>query len=99
MNKTTTLQVDESKSGLGAALFQDSRPIAMAPKALDDTQTSYMLNKYTTNVLHFSPCLWSATDTTLINHQSMCSLSWKIMGVPLLQRNLLIDAQFQITVT
>ena len=35
------LQVDASKSGLGAALIQEGRPVAMASKSLDGTQTNY----------------------------------------------------------
>ena len=42
MSKIITLQVDTSKSGLGAALFQDNRHIGMASKALDNTQSSNM---------------------------------------------------------
>ena len=34
VNKDLTLQVDASKTGLGATLFQDKHPIAMASKAL-----------------------------------------------------------------
>ena len=35
------MQVDASKYGLGTMLFQGNQPVAMASKALDNTQTSY----------------------------------------------------------
>ena len=41
VNKPITIQVDASKSGLGAALFQDNHPISLASKALDKTQQNY----------------------------------------------------------
>lgn len=41
VTQKTTLQVDASKSGLGATLFQNNQPIAMASKALDETQAGY----------------------------------------------------------
>ena len=41
VNKNITLQVDASKSGLGAVLMQEGHPIAMASKALDETQSNY----------------------------------------------------------
>ena len=41
MHKPLTLQVDASKSGLGATLFQDEKPKAMASKALNQTQNNY----------------------------------------------------------
>ena len=41
VEKPITLQVDASKSGLGAVLFQEGRPVAMASKALDCTQSNY----------------------------------------------------------
>ena len=40
-NKDLTLQVDACKSGLGAALFQDNRPIAYASKSLNTTEQNY----------------------------------------------------------
>ena len=41
VNEKITIQVDASKSGLGAAIMQNRRPIGMASKVLDDTQSSY----------------------------------------------------------
>ena len=41
VKKPITMQVDASKSGLGAALFQEGHPISLASKALDTTQQSY----------------------------------------------------------
>ena len=41
VNKDLTLQVHASKSGLGATLFQDKHPIAMASKTLDKAQSYY----------------------------------------------------------
>lgn len=40
-DKRVTLQVDASKYGLGAALFQDNRPIAYASKSLNKTEENY----------------------------------------------------------
>ena len=40
-NKPITIQVDASKFGLGAALFQDNHPVSVASKALDKTQQNY----------------------------------------------------------
>lgn len=40
-SKELTLQVDASKYGLGAALFQDSRPIAVASKSLTSSEVNY----------------------------------------------------------
>ena len=39
--KETTLQVDASKSGLGAVLLQDGRPVAYASRSLTDTEINY----------------------------------------------------------
>ena len=36
-----TIQVDASKSGLGAALLQNDKPIALASKALNEAQSKY----------------------------------------------------------
>ena len=41
VHEEVILQVDASKSGLGAALLQQGKPVAMASKALDDTQSNY----------------------------------------------------------
>ena len=41
VHEQTVLQVDASKSGLGATLMQKDHPIAMASKALNDTQINY----------------------------------------------------------
>ena len=41
VNEPITIQVDASKSGLGAAIIQCKRPVAMASKALDNTQANY----------------------------------------------------------
>ena len=41
VSKPITIQVDACKSGLGATLLQDGHPIAMASKALTDTQCAY----------------------------------------------------------
>ena len=40
-NKQITLQVDASKHGLGAVLFQDNKPIAYASKSLSKTEENY----------------------------------------------------------
>ena len=45
-DKPVTLQVDASKIGLGAAIFQDDVPVAYASKALTDTQNQW------TNIEH-----------------------------------------------
>ena len=39
--KTTTVQVDASQKGLGAALMQDGRPIAFASKSLSEVEQRY----------------------------------------------------------
>ena len=41
VTKPTTIQVDASKIGIGAALLQDGRPIAFASKALTETEQWY----------------------------------------------------------
>ncbi|KAK7088654.1 hypothetical protein V1264_022553 [Littorina saxatilis] len=41
VSKKTTIQVDASKIGVGAALLQDGKPIAFASKALTDTEQRY----------------------------------------------------------
>ena len=41
VNKHTTIQVDASQKGLGAALIQDNRPIAFASKSLTETEQRY----------------------------------------------------------
>ena len=41
VTKPVTLQVDASKTGLGAALLQEGKLIASGSKALDETQTKY----------------------------------------------------------
>ena len=39
--KPTTLEVDSSRKGLGAAILQDGQPVAFAPKALNLAQSNY----------------------------------------------------------
>ena len=39
--KPTTLEVDCSTKGLGAAILQDGQPVAFAPKALNSAQSNY----------------------------------------------------------
>lgn len=39
--KPLTLQVDASKHGLGAAIFQDKKPVAFASKSLNQTEQNY----------------------------------------------------------
>ena len=41
MTKETHLQVDASKSGLGAVLLQDNKPVAYASRSLTETETNY----------------------------------------------------------
>ena len=41
VNKPVTLQVDSSKSGIGAVISQDGHPVAYGSKALDQTQSNY----------------------------------------------------------
>ena len=45
VTKKIVLQVDACKSGLGAVLLQEDRPIALASKALDDAQSQYAVIK------------------------------------------------------
>ena len=45
VSKPITIQVDASKSGLGAVLIQNNHPISLASKALDSTQQSYSVIK------------------------------------------------------
>ncbi|XP_054769307.2 uncharacterized protein K02A2.6-like [Lytechinus pictus] len=40
-SKPTTIQVDASTRGLGAALLQEGKPVAFASKALTDTESRY----------------------------------------------------------
>ena len=40
-SKPTTLEVDSSMNGLGAALLQDGKPVAFASKSLTDTEKRY----------------------------------------------------------
>ena len=39
--KPVTLEMDASQKGVGAALFQNNRPVAFASKTLDQTQSNY----------------------------------------------------------
>ena len=39
--KPTTLKVDSSTKGLGAAILQDGQPVAFASKALNSAQSNY----------------------------------------------------------
>ena len=39
--KPTTLEVDSSTKGLGAAILQDGQPVAFASKALNSAQSNY----------------------------------------------------------
>ena len=41
VNKPSVIQVDASKTGLGAALLQEGKPITFASKALTDTEQRY----------------------------------------------------------
>ena len=40
-HKPVTLQVDASKTGIGAVVLQDGKPVAYASKALTGTQEAY----------------------------------------------------------
>ena len=41
VQKETTLEVDASKHGLGAALMQEGKPVAYASKSLNPTELDY----------------------------------------------------------
>ena len=41
-HKPVTLQVDASKTGIGAVVVQDGKPVAHASKALTATQEAYI---------------------------------------------------------
>ena len=41
MKKPIILQVDASKHGLGAALFQEEKPVAFTSKSLNTTEQNY----------------------------------------------------------
>ena len=59
--KKITLQVDASKSGLGAAIFQESKPVAFASISVTSTEQNYPQIEREQNC---TQCYLAATDFT-----------------------------------
>lgn len=94
--KPTTIEVDSSLQGLGAALLQEGKPIAFASKSLSDTEKRYAnIERELLSVVfgceRFHTYIYGKDVTILSDHKSLENITQKdISKAPLrLQRMLL----------
>ena len=95
-HKEITLEVDASKSGLGAAIFQEGKPVAFASKSLTPTEEKYaQIEKELYAVLfgcrRFHQYLYGQEITVRTDHKPLESITKKALATapPRLQRMLL----------
>ena len=94
--KEITLEVDASKSGLGAAIFQEGKSVAFASKSLTPTEQNYAhIEKELYAVLfgcrRFHQYLYGQEITVRSDHKPLESITKKALATapPRLQRMLL----------
>ena len=94
--EATTVEVDSSMKGLGAALIQNGRAVAFASKALTKTVTNYSnIERECLAVVHgihrFHTYLYGSTFKVISDHKPLQSIFSKLLHAapPRLQRMLL----------
>jgi len=94
--KPITLQVDASKHGLGATLFQEDKSVAFAPKSLNKTEQNYAQREKELYAIlfgcrRFHQYLYGHKLTVQSDHKPLESIMRKPLSVapPRLQRMLL----------
>ena len=104
--KATTLQVDASQNGLGAALMQEGRPIAYASKSLTSCERNYaQIEKELFAILfgcrRFHHYLYGRKVTIESDHKPLIPIFKKPLhsAPPRLQRMLLQLANYDLEVT
>ena len=105
-HKPTTLEVDSSLNGLGAALIQDGKPIAFASKSLTDTETRYAnIEREMLAVVfaceRFHTYIYGKEITVQSDHKPLETIQLKNIAKapPRLQRMLLRIQPYQCTIT
>ena len=95
-SKEVTLQVDASKKGLGAVMFQDGKPVAFASKALNACEQRYaQIEKELYTILfdceRFHHYVYGRTINVKSDHKPLESVMKKLLcsAPPRLQRMLL----------
>ena len=104
--KDITLQVDASKSGVGATLLQEGKPVAFASKALNETQQRYaQIEKECYAILFacekFHEYIYGRQVTVQSDHKPLESIMKKPLyaAPPRLQRMLLRLQRYDLKVT
>ena len=94
--KKTTIQVDASQKGLGAALIQDGKPVAFASKALTETEKRYAniereLLAVVFGCTRFHTYIYGAQFTVESDHKPLENIQHKSLAntPPRLQRMML----------
>ena len=95
-SKTSTIQSDASKKGLGAVLLQDNKPVIYASRALTETEQRYSnIERELLSVVfaleRFHHYIYGYTATVQTDHKPLVSV-WKksiVCNSPRLQRLLL----------
>ena len=103
--KDVTLEVDASQCGLGAALLQDSKPVAYASKSLTSTEQQYaQIEKEMYAILfgreHFHQYIYGRHITVVTDHKPLESITKKpVAAAPArLQRMMLRIQKYGMTV-
>ncbi|RUS85701.1 hypothetical protein EGW08_006577 [Elysia chlorotica] len=105
-HKPTTLEVDSSLNGLGAALIQDGKPIAFASKSLTETEARYAnIEREMLAVVfaceRFHTYIYGKEVTVQSDHKPLETIQLKNIAKapPRLQRMLLRIQPYQCTIT
>ena len=103
-SKTSTVQSDASKKGLGAVLLQDNKPVIYASRALTETEQHYLnieqeLLSVVLALERFHHYIYGYTATVQTDHKPLVSV-WKSMvcNSPRLQRLLLRLSQYDVNI-
>ena len=93
--KPTTLEVDSSMKGLGAAILQNGQPVAFAPKALNSAQSNYPnidqeMLAVVFGINHFHTYLYGHPFQVITDHKPLEMIAKKplLRALPRLQRML-----------
>ena len=98
-SKDTTLEVDASMKGLGAAIIQDGKPVAFGSKALDDTQSRYSnIEREMLAVVygceHFHTFLYGKCFNVVTDHKPLITICQKsIHAAPARLQRMLLRTQ------
>ena len=104
-SKTSTIQSDASKKGLGAVLLQDDKPVIYASRTLTETEQRYSnIERELLGVVfaleRFHHYVYGYTATVQTDHKPLVSV-WKksiVCNSPRLQRLLLRLSQYDVNI-